>query len=243
MPYGLRNAPSIFIAMMHDFKAMWTTLAHANGITNNNSNSSTIIVDDVLLYTTSMKHMHILLTEVCTVARQYHLTWKLKKCQWFPQTIEFVGVDLTPQGNTPAKSKQKLLKEWKHIQTPRDIMSFIGFVIFNLRWILFFEDKIKILRKLISTHDIDHIFTTSEYTNAHHKVIKHIINHLLASPILQRADANKRFYLKPDFSSVGLGFSLCQPGDSPADIAAMTVKMMVLLVSLIVQNLVSDYIM
>ena len=63
---------------------------------------------------------------------------EIEKCQWFPQTIEFVGVDLTPQGNTPPMSKQKLLKEWKPIQTPRDLMSFIGFAIFYLRWIPFF---------------------------------------------------------------------------------------------------------
>ena len=100
-------------------------------------------------------------------------------------------------------------------------MSFIGFSIFYLRWIPFFEHKIRIIRELISAHDIDHTFTNTEYTSAHHKVITQLIEFLLSSPILKRADANKRFYLKTDFSSAGLGFALCHPGDSPAELSAM----------------------
>ena len=38
---------------------------------------------------------------------------------------------------------------------------------------------------------------------------------------LVRYDFTKRFYLKTDFSSKGLGFALCQPDSSPEAIAAM----------------------
>ena len=77
---------------------------------------------------------------------------------------------------------------------------------------------------MISNHDIDHEFSTTEYTSEHYTVVKSIINYLISSPILQRADSKKSFYLKTDFSSVGLGFTLCQPGDSAKEIAAMTAE-------------------
>lgn len=221
MPYGLKNAPSIFIAMMHDFKALWMELAHNANLPSNTSNLSTIIVDDVLLYATTKENAFILARSACLIARKYHLTWKLKKCQWFPTTIEFVGVDLNQEGNSPAKSKHKLLHDWKPITTPRDVMSFIGFAIFYLRWIPFFEHTIKPLRALISQHDIDHVFSESEYTSIHAEVVSTIKKFFLDKPVLQRADATKRFYLKMDFSSVGLGFALCQPGNTKLELAAM----------------------
>ena len=71
------------IALMHDFKSLWTEMAHKNGMPYNISNSSTIIVDDVLLYTSSLDNMVILLTAACTIATKYNLTWKLKNANGF----------------------------------------------------------------------------------------------------------------------------------------------------------------
>ena len=44
---------------------------------------------------------------------------------------------------------------------------------------------------------------------------------VLSSPILSRADSSKRFYLKTDFSSLDMGYALCQPDNSAESLAAM----------------------
>ena len=44
---------------------------------------------------------------------------------------------------------------------------------------------------------------------------------VLSKPVLQRADVNKRFYLKTDFSSTGMGYALCQPNNDANSIKAM----------------------
>ena len=39
------------------------------------------------------------------VLREYRVTINLKKCRFFPERAEFVGVDVRSDGNSPAESK------------------------------------------------------------------------------------------------------------------------------------------
>lgn len=221
MPFGLRNAPAIFISMMHDLKALWTELCEKYKVPPTEDEGTTIIMDDCFLFALTVGNIFIIIECVCKIARKYHLTWKLKKCQWFPSEVEFVGVDISKKGNSPASSKFERLEQWRTPETPRDIMSFIGFAIFYLRWISFFEIKIKPLRELIKQHPIDHVFTEEEFTSDHKAIFEQIRKYILSKPILQRADITKRFYLKTDFSKVGLGWALCQPDNSKTSLDAM----------------------
>jgi hypothetical protein len=124
-------------------------------------------------------------------------------------------------GNSPASSKNGLLCTWKTPDNPRDIMACIGFAIFYVRWIPFFELKIQPLRHLISTVPLDLKFLPGQFNRVHQDLYDDIKKQLLSAPILQRADIKKRFYLKSDFSSLGLGFALCQPNDSTAATSAI----------------------
>jgi hypothetical protein len=100
-------------------------------------------------------------------------------------------------------------------------MTFISFAIFYARWIPFFELKIQPLRKIIASNPLDDTFTSGTFTIEHHNLYGYIKDRILSAPILQRANIKKRFYLKSDFYSKGLGFALCQPDTSPEALAAM----------------------
>jgi hypothetical protein len=222
MPFGLKNAPPVYVAMMHDLKDLWTTEAERQGVDTSTDNGTTIIIDDTFIYGVSVDHAFLMTRCVCLIARKYHLTWKLKKSRWLPSKIEFVGVDIHKEGgNSPAQSKDIILTNWKVPTTPRHVMGFIGFAIFYLRWCPWFEMKIKPMRESISDHTIDHVFTASEFGTAAISAFHEIRDYILSKPILQRANIKKRFYLKTDFSALGLGFALCQPDDSAESIAAM----------------------
>jgi hypothetical protein len=135
MPFGLRNCPVVFIAMMHDLQELWIEMARKEGIDIGLSNGTTIIMDDTFLFGVDIEASFVLARCVCLIARKYHLTWKLKKSQWMPPSIEFVGVDVHSKGgNTPAQSKDIILSNWKVPSTPRHVLGFIGFAIFYLRW-------------------------------------------------------------------------------------------------------------
>ena len=221
MPFGLRNAPAVFVAMMHDLKALWTDLCHKYGIKPSHDEGTTIIIDDIFVFAVSEDNSFIILECIAKISRKYHLTLKLKKCQWFPNEVEFVGVDVSTKGNSPAKSKFEYLKTWKTPKTPRDIMSFIGFGMFYSRWIPFFEIKISPLRAIIKTYPIDHELNDGEFTANAMKAYNEVKDAILKKPILQRADINLRMYLKTDFSSLSLGFALCQPEKTAESIKAM----------------------
>jgi len=47
---------------------------------------------------------------------------------------------------------------------------------------------------------------------------------VLSYPVLRRADSRKRFYLKSDFSSLGMGWVICQPGDDKESWEAMAAE-------------------
>jgi hypothetical protein len=222
MPFGLRNCPVIFISMMHDLRELWTQLCEQGGVAPSDNEGSTIIMDDTFLFSASKDNAFIIVRCVCILAQKYNLTWKLQKCRWFPETVKFVGVDVSRKDNSPASSKNEQLCTWKTPDNPRDIMAFIGFSIFYVCWIPFFELKIQPLRHLISTVPLDLKFLPVHFNRVHQDLYGDIKKQLLSAPILQRADIKKRFYLvKSDFSSLGLGFALCQPNDSTAAISAM----------------------
>ena len=81
--------------------------------------------------------------------KERHLTSKLKKAQWLPQSIGLVGINLHKEGgNAPAKAKAPTLKAWKQPETRRDILTFVGFAIFCLKWLPWFEIKAQPLKQL-----------------------------------------------------------------------------------------------
>ena len=66
-----------------------------------------------------------------------------------------MGVDVSKEGNSPASSKFDMLKIWKEPTTARTVIGFIGFTMFYMRWIPYFELKITPLRDLIRGQELD----------------------------------------------------------------------------------------
>ena len=221
MPFGLRNAPAIFIAMMHDLKALWDILQEQKGVPTDHDNGTTIIVDDNLIFARTLKNALIIFECVCIIAMKYHLTWKLKKAQFFPKEIEFVGVDIAISGNSPARSKFNRLNSLPRPSCSRESMAFLGFTGFYSVWIPYYEHKINHIRESTKVRPLDRQFSSSEWKNEHTAQWTAMKNAILSHPILQRPSIHKRFYLKSDFSKIGLGYALCQPSDEPAALAAM----------------------
>ena len=100
-------------------------------------------------------------------------------------------------------------------------MSFISFGNFYFHWIPFYELKIKPLREITSKYPLDEKLTEVQFMTTHKEAYNFVKKKLLSYPILQCTNIKKRFYLKTDFSSVGLGFALCQPDDNVESLAAM----------------------
>jgi hypothetical protein len=150
--------PSTLAAVMiNDMKDNWDSEALCTfKLVVDEHNNTTIIIDNVFGFVTSYENGLFLLEAIFTVARRHSLNWKLKKCDFFPEIVEFVGHDLTKQGNHPADSKSALLESWPKPITIRDISSFLGFANVYSRYILFFEQRIHELPRLIRENDYTH---------------------------------------------------------------------------------------
>jgi hypothetical protein len=112
MPFGPVNGPAIFVEFMHDVDSTWKSLAQARSIDLNDSTNTRIIIDNVLSHATSFALAKRFIECQLIVAHSHNLSLNLHKCHWFPSRLEFVGTDVTPDGNRPAQSKHDLLRTW-----------------------------------------------------------------------------------------------------------------------------------
>ena len=82
--------------------------------------------------------------EVLVFLRKYRVTINLKKCRFFPEKMEFVGVDVMSDGNSPTESKFKA--KLKMVESPpstaMDLLALIGFFGFYQEWIPHYEVRI-----------------------------------------------------------------------------------------------------
>jgi hypothetical protein len=71
------------------------------------------------------------------------VTIKLRKTRCFPVRIEFGGVDVTKDGNSPAKSKHEALRGTERPVLSTDLSMLIRFIGFHRNWIPSCETRIK----------------------------------------------------------------------------------------------------
>jgi hypothetical protein len=152
------------------------------------------------------------------VCQAYNLSLKLSKSHIFPTRFEFVGVDVCADGNRPAQSKHVLLQTWTDPVEVRCAAKFCGFAQFYSRWIPNFELRIKTLRS-ITTNEFSDPIGPYWSTDAV-KEFDDIRMALLSDPVIRRFDHTKLIVLRTDFSSLGFGFVLLQPGVDQASIDA-----------------------
>jgi hypothetical protein len=70
------------------------------------------------------------------------VTIKLRKTRFFPPRAEFVGVDITKEGNSPAESKYEASKGLEQPILYSDLSMLVGFIEFYRNLIPLYEEKI-----------------------------------------------------------------------------------------------------
>ena len=114
--FGPTNAPGYYTAMMQRLRKEWlllfaTTkhLVHVTQPTIEIMCDDKIIIDDILLYSNHVPTLLYYFSCVAQVFTKYRLSFKLTKCDFFKKRVEFVGRNLTTNGNCPAASKFDLI--------------------------------------------------------------------------------------------------------------------------------------
>jgi hypothetical protein len=108
MPFGPTNGPATFVTMIHDVDSVWKDVASSNGLNVGTNVDTRIIIDDIVNSAQSFDQALQYMECQLRVAKAYRLTLSLKKSHFFPKRFEFVGNDVSPDGNRPAMSKHEL---------------------------------------------------------------------------------------------------------------------------------------
>ena len=70
-----------------------------------------LIIDDVLIWCSNIACIIVYFQCVCKVFKKFRVSFRQDKCQFFLNRVEYVGHDLLPDGNCPAKSKFNMIDD------------------------------------------------------------------------------------------------------------------------------------
>ncbi len=190
---------------------------------------SAVIVDDIILFAhtaTALLYYFICMIEIL---QHHRVTIKLRKTRFFPARAEFVGVDISKDGNSPAQSKYDALKGLEKPLLYSDLSMLIGFIGFYRNWIPLYESRIGRWRDYNKKRPAPGAVTKEEeaqllqnqWTEEDDELLEELKQAILDTPVLKRPVPNRRFYLKTDWSCNAQGAVLLQAGCSEEEEAAL----------------------
>ena len=110
------------------------------------------IIDDILIWGVNLAAILIYLECVCQVFQKYRVSFRLDKCRFLMDRVEYVGHDLTSIGNCPASSKFDLIKDWSIPISGSSLYSFIGLIFIYHIYAPYLEVRLKPLRFIVKKY-------------------------------------------------------------------------------------------
>ena len=80
------------------------------------------------------------------------MSFRLEKCDFLKPRVEYVGHDVTNDGNCPASSKFNMIDDWQLPEQGESLFSFIGLLNFYHRYAPYMEIRLKLLRKILKIY-------------------------------------------------------------------------------------------
>jgi hypothetical protein len=192
MSFGLTNAPAYFMYLM-------------NSVFMNELDKFVVVfIDDILIYSKNeaehAKHLRIVLQRL----RDHKLYAKFSKCEFWLDSVKFLGHTISQNGISMDPSKVQEVMDWKPPKSVHQIRSFLGLVGYYRRFIL---DISRIAKPMTELLKKGVKFVWSEECD---KTFHTLREHLTSAPVLTQPDMSKAFEVFCDASGTGLGCVLMQ---------------------------------
>jgi hypothetical protein len=163
-----------------------------------------VFIDDILIYSKSKaehaKHLRIVLQRL----RDHKLYAKLSKCEFWLDSVKFLGDTISKDGISVVPSKVQEVMNWKPPKSVHQIRSFLGLAVYYRRFIPDFSRIAKPMTELLNK-GVKFVWS-KECDQAFHTLRKHLIS----APVLTQSDMPKLFEVFCDASGTGLGCVLMQ---------------------------------
>jgi hypothetical protein len=192
MSFGLTNAPAYFMYLMNS--VFMPEL----------DKFIMVFIDDILIYSKNLedhaRHLHIILQRL----RDHHLYAKFSKCEFWLDTVKFLGYTISSNGISVDPSKVQEVLDWKPPTSVHQIHSFLGLAGYYRHFIPDFsriaEPMTELLKKGVK------FSWNGKCEEAFHTLRPH----LTTAPVLAQPDNSKPFDVYCDASGIGLGCVLMQ---------------------------------
>lgn len=137
MPFGLRNAPSVFQRLMAKIKKQ------------TNQDDMIIYMDDILVGSVTIDEMFEKLQRIFEILREAKLTLKLEKCEFIKESITYLGHELTFHGISPGEIKVAAINNFATPACVTDVRKFLGLSGYFRKFVPGFALISEPLRKLL----------------------------------------------------------------------------------------------
>src|SRR5262249_59328362 len=165
-----------------------------------------VFIDDVLVYSpdeeTHREHLRIVLETL----RTHQLFAKFSKCEFWLESVYFLGHVISKEGIAVDPSKVQAVLEWSVPRTPSEIWSFLGLAGYYRRFIQGFSSLAAPLTHL-TWKNVK--FVWSQECDQSFQELK---ARLTSAPVLSLPDGSGGFVIYADASRLGLGCVLMQHG-------------------------------
>ena len=192
MSFGLTNAPSTFMQLMNSIFMEYL------------DKFVVIFIDDILIFSKCAEehadHIRLVLQKL----RENQLYAKFSKCEFWKESVQFLGHVLSAQGVAVDPSKIETVQDWKSPQTVFQIRSFLGLAGY---YRCFIEGFSKIAKPMTELLKKDVKF---DWTDLCEQSFQELKKRLTSAPVLVLPDINKGFQVFCDASRHGLGCVLMQ---------------------------------
>ncbi|GBP92949.1 hypothetical protein EVAR_84052_1 [Eumeta japonica] len=202
MPFGLRNAPSVFQRAMH--KALGDLV-------------NTFVVcylDDMMIVSDNEKEGLERLNIVLQTLKEAGISLNLKKCCFLKTRVEYVGYEVTSGEIRPNSRKVVALTNLPPPCTVTQVRQFIGLASYFRQFIPKFSQLAAPLYKLTTGKG------KVQWTPNHENIRQKIISYLTNEPVLMIFDPSYPIELHTDASSDGYGAMLLQKKDGKSHVIA-----------------------
>jgi hypothetical protein len=192
MSFGLTNAPAYFMYLM-------------NSVFMNELDKFVVIfIDDILIYSMNeaehAKHLRIVLQRL----RDHKLYAKFSKCEFWLDSVKFLGHTISKDGISVDPSKVQEVMDWKPPKSAHQIRSFLGLTGYYHRFIPDFSRIAKPMTELLKKG------VKFVWSEACDKAFHTLREHLTSAPVLTQPNMTKLFEVFCDASGTDLGCVLMQ---------------------------------
>ena len=197
MPFGLTNAPGTFQRLMN--KILKPVLYQ----------SALVYLDDIIVFSKSInEHIRDLATVFKLLAAN-GLKLKLKKCEFFKETIDYLGHVVSPEGVAPNDKKIQSIIDYPEPRNTKELSSFLGLASYYRKFIRAFAEKAHPLTALTRKN------VEWEWGDKQRDAFICIKHCLTSKPILRYPDFTRDFIIHTDASGYGIGAVLAQMQSPP----------------------------